>query len=206
MRRSGIIGKMASSGLTLALLPWRSTNSRGSAPALRMLVTDAGVRAAGIADRVLAHLAYRSGVAVYGRAPPDPDEAALRSTARGGRGPISRLRPASPASGEREAWMNMMSASMENALAFQKGPRCVHSLLFTASAMMHWALVTRAPESCAIKSTVYAAAHHPRAPGLATSPAALLPAMRVSVAASSRFRRVGCSLLFDPVLLSQAGL
>jgi alcohol dehydrogenase class IV len=44
-----------------------------------MIVTDAGVRAAGIVDKVLAHLANRSEVGVYDRTPPNPNEAAVRA-------------------------------------------------------------------------------------------------------------------------------
>jgi alcohol dehydrogenase class IV len=44
-----------------------------------MIVTDAGVRAAGIVDKVLAHLANRSEVGVFDRTPPNPNEAAVRA-------------------------------------------------------------------------------------------------------------------------------
>jgi 4-hydroxybutyrate dehydrogenase len=44
-----------------------------------MIVTDAGVRAAGIVDKVLAQLANRSQVAVFDRTPPNPNEAAVRA-------------------------------------------------------------------------------------------------------------------------------
>ncbi len=44
-----------------------------------MLVTDAGVRAAGIVDRVLAQLERASAVAVFDQTPPNPTEAAVRA-------------------------------------------------------------------------------------------------------------------------------
>ncbi len=43
-----------------------------------MLVTDAGVRAAGLVDRVLAQLKEPKGVQVYDQTPPNPHEAAVR--------------------------------------------------------------------------------------------------------------------------------
>ncbi|HYG45459.1 MAG TPA: iron-containing alcohol dehydrogenase [Bordetella sp.] len=48
-----------------------------------LVVTDAGVRAAGLVDRVLRQLDDAAGVAVYDATPPNPNEAALRdATAR----------------------------------------------------------------------------------------------------------------------------
>jgi 4-hydroxybutyrate dehydrogenase len=44
-----------------------------------MIVTDAGVRAAGLIDRVLAHLGNPSQVAVFDQTPPNPNEAAVRA-------------------------------------------------------------------------------------------------------------------------------
>jgi 4-hydroxybutyrate dehydrogenase len=46
-----------------------------------MIVTDAGVRAAGLVDRVLAHLADPSQVAIYDQTPPNPNEAAVLAAA-----------------------------------------------------------------------------------------------------------------------------
>jgi alcohol dehydrogenase class IV len=43
-----------------------------------LVVTDAGVRAAGLVDRVLAHLNGVDGVAVFDATPPNPNEAAVR--------------------------------------------------------------------------------------------------------------------------------
>ena len=42
-----------------------------------MIVTDAGVRAAGLVDRVLAHLKNSAEVGVYDQTPPNPHEAAV---------------------------------------------------------------------------------------------------------------------------------
>ena len=44
-----------------------------------MIVTDAGVRAAGLVDRVLAHLVHPSEVAIFDQTPPNPNEAAVRA-------------------------------------------------------------------------------------------------------------------------------
>jgi alcohol dehydrogenase class IV len=46
-----------------------------------MIVTDAGVRAAGLVDRVLAHLANPSQVAIFDQTPPNPNEAAVMAAA-----------------------------------------------------------------------------------------------------------------------------
>jgi 4-hydroxybutyrate dehydrogenase len=46
-----------------------------------MIVTDAGVRAAGLIDRVLAHLRNPSQVAVFDQTPPNPNEAAVLAAA-----------------------------------------------------------------------------------------------------------------------------
>ena len=46
-----------------------------------MIVTDAGVRAAGLIDRVLAHLSNPSQVAVFDQTPPNPNEAAVLAAA-----------------------------------------------------------------------------------------------------------------------------
>jgi 4-hydroxybutyrate dehydrogenase len=46
-----------------------------------MIVTDAGVRAAGLIDRVLAHLSNPSQVAIFDQTPPNPNEAAVRAAA-----------------------------------------------------------------------------------------------------------------------------
>jgi alcohol dehydrogenase class IV len=46
-----------------------------------MIVTDAGVRAAGLIDRVLAHLSNPSQVSVFDQTPPNPNEAAVRAAA-----------------------------------------------------------------------------------------------------------------------------
>ena len=46
-----------------------------------MIVTDAGVRAAGLVDRVLAHLANPSQVAIFDQTPPNPNEAAVLAAA-----------------------------------------------------------------------------------------------------------------------------
>ena len=46
-----------------------------------MIVTDAGVRAAGLVDRVLAHLADPSQVAIFDQTPPNPNEAAVQAAA-----------------------------------------------------------------------------------------------------------------------------
>jgi 4-hydroxybutyrate dehydrogenase len=46
-----------------------------------MIVTDAGVRAAGLIDRVLAHLSNPSEVAVFDQTPPNPNEAAVLAAA-----------------------------------------------------------------------------------------------------------------------------
>ena len=46
-----------------------------------MIVTDAGVRAAGIIDKVLAHLRDPSAAAVFDQTPPNPNEAAVRAAA-----------------------------------------------------------------------------------------------------------------------------
>jgi alcohol dehydrogenase class IV len=43
-----------------------------------MIVTDAGIKAAGIIDQVLAHLKNRSAVAVFDQTPPNPNESAVR--------------------------------------------------------------------------------------------------------------------------------
>ena len=43
-----------------------------------MIVTDAGVRAVGIVDKVLAQLKHADSVAVYDQTPPNPTEAATR--------------------------------------------------------------------------------------------------------------------------------
>jgi len=42
-----------------------------------MIVTDAGVRAAGLIDRVLAHLKNKDEVGIYDQTPPNPHEAAV---------------------------------------------------------------------------------------------------------------------------------
>lgn len=47
-----------------------------------MVVTDVGVREAGIVDRVLAHLDNASQAAVYDQTPPNPNEAAVRQAAK----------------------------------------------------------------------------------------------------------------------------
>lgn len=47
-----------------------------------MVVTDVGVREAGIVDRVLAHLDNTSQAAVYDQTPPNPNEAAVRQAAK----------------------------------------------------------------------------------------------------------------------------
>ena len=47
-----------------------------------LLVTDAGVRATGIVDRVLAQLADPSRAGVFDQTPSNPNEAAVRSAAR----------------------------------------------------------------------------------------------------------------------------
>ena len=44
-----------------------------------MIVTDAGVRAAGLVDRVLAHLVNPSGVSIFDQTPPNPNEVAVRA-------------------------------------------------------------------------------------------------------------------------------
>lgn len=46
-----------------------------------MIVTDTGVRAAGLVDRVLAHLADPSQVAIFDQTPPNPNEAAVLAAA-----------------------------------------------------------------------------------------------------------------------------
>jgi alcohol dehydrogenase class IV len=46
-----------------------------------MIVTDAGVRAAGIIDRILAQLNNASAVGVFDQTPPNPNEAAVRAAA-----------------------------------------------------------------------------------------------------------------------------
>jgi alcohol dehydrogenase class IV len=46
-----------------------------------MIVTDAGVRAAGLIDRVLAHLSNPSQVAIFDQTPPNPNEAAVLAAA-----------------------------------------------------------------------------------------------------------------------------
>ncbi|RJG01696.1 iron-containing alcohol dehydrogenase [Noviherbaspirillum sedimenti] len=46
-----------------------------------MVVTDAGIKAAGILDRVLAQLNNAASVAVFDRTPPNPNEAAVRAAA-----------------------------------------------------------------------------------------------------------------------------
>lgn len=46
-----------------------------------MIVTDTGIKAAGIVDRVLAQLKNASSVAVFDRTPPNPNEAAVRAAA-----------------------------------------------------------------------------------------------------------------------------
>jgi 4-hydroxybutyrate dehydrogenase len=44
-----------------------------------MIVTDAGIKAAGIVDKVLAHLKDASAVAIYDQTPPNPNENAVRA-------------------------------------------------------------------------------------------------------------------------------
>lgn len=46
-----------------------------------MIVTDAGVRAAGLVDRVLAHLSNPSQVGIFDQTPPNPNEAAVLAAA-----------------------------------------------------------------------------------------------------------------------------
>jgi 4-hydroxybutyrate dehydrogenase len=46
-----------------------------------MIVTDAGVRAAGLVDRVMAHLANPSQVGIFDQTPPNPNEAAVMAAA-----------------------------------------------------------------------------------------------------------------------------
>ena len=102
-----------------------------------LIVTDIGVRAAGVLDKALAALGTLPH-AVFDQTPSNPTEAAVHAAARlfkdqkcdgliavgGG----SSIETATRNGSDRRARWNMMSASMQGAMAFQKGLGCVHSL------------------------------------------------------------------------------